>query len=61
VILHLAVVLAAHVLWPQGGVDLWACAVAAAAAWALGRHQRGVVEVIGAAALLGVLRWWYLG
>jgi len=56
VILHLAVFLAAHALWPGGRVDAWSCACALAAAVALGRFQRGVVEVIVAAAVLGGLR-----
>jgi len=61
VILHLALFLAAHSLWPQGRVDVWACGLALAAALALGRWQRSVVEVIVAAAVLGALRGVWTG
>jgi len=65
VILNLALFFGAHVLWPQGtGHDLpstWAqldapaAALSAAAALALFRYKRSVMEVIGAAALIGLL------
>ncbi|MDO9622416.1 MAG: chromate efflux transporter [Pseudomonas sp.] len=58
VILNLALFFAYHVLWPQGfaGVFDWPSAlIALAAALALLRYKRGVIEVIGACALAGLL------
>lgn len=63
VILNLALFFAWHVLWPRGwlpapawlgGVNLPAVGIMLAAAVALLRFQRGVVEVIGVSALIGL-------
>ena len=57
VILNLAVFFACHVLWPKGiaGAFDWASAgIALAAAIALFRFRRSVIEVIGACAMLGL-------
>ena len=58
VILNLALFFGYHVLWPQGfaGTFDWPSAVIAiAAAVALFRYKRGVMEVIAACALAGLL------
>jgi chromate transporter len=58
VILNLALFFAAHVLWPAGlaGRFDWASAlVALAAAIALMRYKRGVMEVIAACAVIGLI------
>jgi chromate transporter len=58
VILNLAVFFGFHVLWPSGfssAFDRQAGLIAAAAAVALFRFQRGVMEVIAACALAGLL------
>lgn len=58
VIAHLALFFAGHVLWPKGlgsPPDLIAAGLAVAAALALWVAKRSVIEVIGAAALLGWL------
>ena len=58
VILNLALFFGYHVLWPQGFVGTfdWPSAlIALAAAVALFRFKRGVIEVIGACALAGLL------
>ncbi|MFV2057103.1 MAG: chromate transporter, partial [Thiohalomonadales bacterium] len=58
VILNLAVFFAYHVLWPQGfdAPFEWASAVIGAAAFvALFRYKIGIVPVIGACAILGLL------
>ncbi|WPC04993.1 chromate efflux transporter [Pseudomonas benzenivorans] len=58
VILNLALFFAYHVLWPQGfaGAFDWPSAlIALAAAVALLRYKRGVMEVLGACALAGLL------
>jgi chromate transporter len=58
VILNLAVFLGAHVLWPRGwsgGLDLAAALIGLAALWALVVRRRGVLEVLGASAVLGAL------
>ncbi|MDM8349005.1 chromate efflux transporter [Pseudomonas sp. sp1636] len=58
VILNLALFFGYHVLWPQGfaGAFDWPSAlIALAAALALLRYKRGVMEVIGACALAGWL------
>jgi chromate transporter len=58
VIANLALFFAGHVLWPQGlagGFDAAAALIALAAALALLRWQRGVIEVIGASALAGLV------
>jgi chromate transporter len=58
VILSLALFFAYHVLWPAGfgGVFSWQSAlIALAAAIALLRFKRGVIEVIVACALTGLL------
>jgi chromate transporter len=58
VILNLALFFAYHVLWPQGfggRFDAVSAAIAVAAAVALFRFRRGVMEVIAGAALLGLL------
>jgi chromate transporter len=58
VILNLALFFGYHVLWPQGfaGPFDWPSAlIAVAAAVALLRYKRGVIEVIGACAGVGLL------
>ncbi|MFA7293487.1 MAG: chromate efflux transporter [Rhodocyclaceae bacterium] len=58
VILNLALFFAYHVLWPQGfagSVETPSAVIAIAAAIALFRFKRGVIEVIAAAALAGLL------
>ncbi len=58
VILNLALFFGYHVLWPQGfaGVFEWQAAlIAVAAAIALLRYKRGVMEVIAACAVSGLL------
>ncbi|WP_051379126.1 chromate transporter [Derxia gummosa] len=58
VIASLALAFGAHVLWPAGlagGVDWTAAGIAVAAALALFRFGRGVIEVIAASALAGAL------
>jgi len=63
VVLNLTLFLSAHVLWPQGystegflgGVEAVALAMAVAAALALLRYKRSVMEVIAASAVLGCL------
>jgi chromate transporter len=58
VILSLALFFAGHVFWPGGqthGIDAASVAMAVAAGTALFRYQRGVIEVISASALLGLL------
>jgi chromate transporter len=64
VIASLAVVLAGPVLWPQGvagGVDWVALLLAALALVLLLGARWRVLSVIGAAALVGVGRWLWLG
>jgi len=59
VILNLALFFAYHVWWPQGfggPFDVVSAAIAIAAAVALFRFQRNVIQVIGVCALLG-LAW----
>jgi chromate transporter len=58
VILNLALFFAAHVWWPQGlagPFDIASALLTLAAMAALFRFKRGVMEVIGASALLGLL------
>ncbi|WP_280152931.1 chromate efflux transporter [Piscinibacter sp. XHJ-5] len=58
VILNLALFFAYHVLWPQGlsgRFDAVSALIAVSAAIALIRFKRGVMEVIGASAALGLL------
>jgi chromate transporter len=58
VILNLALFFAYHVLWPQGfggRFDAVSAAIALAAAVALFRFKRGVMEVIAGAALVGLV------
>ncbi|MCW5784381.1 MAG: chromate efflux transporter [Nitrospirales bacterium] len=58
VILNLALFFGYHVLWPQGfaGVFDWVSAlIALAAAVALFRYRRNVIEVIAACALIGLI------
>jgi chromate transporter len=58
VILNLALFFGYHVLWPEGfaGRFDWPSAlIALGAAVALLRFKRGVIEVIGACALVGLL------
>jgi chromate transporter len=58
VIVNLALFFAWHVLWPQGaagGVDGVAVAIAVAAGLALFRLKWGVMTVLGASALLGLV------
>ena len=57
VIVNLALFFAYHVLWPQGfggRFDLASALIAVAAAVALFRFKRGVIEVIFACAVLGL-------
>ena len=59
VVLNLALFFAWHVLWPQGwqgGFDTASAVIAVAAALALMRYKRGVIEVIAACAVAG-LAW----
>ncbi len=59
VVLQLGVFLAAHVLWPDGlgGPPAWpALVMAAAAGVALFRYKQGIITVIGAGAVVGLLR-----
>ena len=61
VIVNLALFFAWHVFWPQGWAgrfDVPSAAITAACALALIRFKRGVMEVIGAAALVGLACWW---
>jgi chromate transporter len=58
VIVNLALFFGGHVLWPQGfsgGFDALAAGIAAAAALALFRFKRGVIEVIAASAAIGLV------
>ncbi len=59
VILNLALFFGFHILWPAGGFqgafDVWAAVIAAAAATALFRFKRSVMEVIGASAVVGLV------
>ena len=58
VILNLALFFGYHVLWPQGfsgKFELASALIAVAAAIALFRFKRGVIEVIGASAVIGLL------
>jgi chromate transporter len=58
VILNLALFFAYHVLWPQGlegRFDAVSALIALAAALALIRFKRGVMEVIAASAVVGLL------
>jgi len=58
VIVNLAVFFAYHVLWPQGfggRFDALSALLAVAAALALFRFKRGVMEVIAASAVVGLL------
>ncbi len=59
VIVNLAVFFAGHVLWPAGATgpfDGLALALLVATSWALLRWKWSVLQVIGAAALVGLLR-----
>ncbi len=60
VILNLALFFGLHVLWPRGraGGDRMALLLMAAAGLALIRFRRGVLEVEGACAVLGMT--WHL-
>ncbi|MGH8189723.1 MAG: chromate efflux transporter, partial [Steroidobacteraceae bacterium] len=56
VIVNLAAYFAAHVLWPSGATLDWvAVAITLGALVALWRFKVGVIPVIGACALLGLL------
>ncbi|HEX5361362.1 MAG TPA: chromate efflux transporter [Fluviicoccus sp.] len=58
VILNLALFFGYHVLWPkgfEGGFDVVSAVIAVAAAVALFRFKRGVMEVIAASAVAGLL------
>ena len=62
VVANLALFFAGHVLWPQGwhgGFDGASAVIAVAAALALMRFKRGVIEVIAACAVAGLA--WQLG
>jgi chromate transporter len=61
VILNLAISFAWHALWPNGGHFDYRVAVMAVGAWiALERFKLGVVPVLAACALLGVICKLYL-
>ena len=58
VILNLALFFGYHVLWPQGFAghfDVASALIALAAALALFRYKRGVIEVIGGSAVIGLI------
>jgi chromate transporter len=58
VILNLALFFGYHVLWPKGfsaSPDWISSAIAVAAAVALFRYKRGVIEVIASCAVLGLV------
>ena len=58
VIVNLALFFGQHVLWPRGwngGFDAVAAVLALAAAVALWRFKRGVIEVIAACAVVGLM------
>ncbi|MDH2916739.1 MAG: chromate efflux transporter [Gallionella sp.] len=58
VILNLAMFFGYHVLWPQGfegTFDIASAVIALAAAIALFRYKRGVIEVIAGSAVIGLL------
>ncbi|MCM5678773.1 chromate efflux transporter [Schlegelella sp. S2-27] len=64
VILNLALFFAYHVLWPEGlggRIETASALIAVAAALALFRFQRGVMEVIGGCALAGLALRWVFG
>lgn len=61
VILNLALFFGYHVLWPQGfggPFDAPSALIALAAAWALFRFKRGVIEVLAGCALAGLAVHW---
>lgn len=55
VIAHLALYFASHVLWPGRAIDQTALLIAIAAAIALLAFKRGVIEVVAAGALIGLV------
>jgi chromate transporter len=58
VIVNLALFFAYHVVWPRGfteNIDVAAAVIAVAAAIALLRYKRGVLEVIGCSAVAGLV------
>ena len=58
VILNLALFFGYHVLWPEGfesDIDLWSLAIAVAAAVALFRFKRSVIQVIAGAGVAGLM------
>jgi chromate transporter len=58
VILNLALFFARHVLWPQGWAgrfDIVSAAIVVVAATALFRYKVGVIPLLGACALVGLL------
>ncbi|MBM3395687.1 MAG: chromate transporter, partial [Betaproteobacteria bacterium] len=58
VILNLALFFSSHVLWPEGfdgSLDIWSLIIGVGAAVALIRFDIGVIPVIGACALTGLL------
>ncbi|MBM3393224.1 MAG: chromate efflux transporter [Betaproteobacteria bacterium] len=58
VILNLALFFSSHVLWPEGfdgSLDIWSLIIGVGAAVALIRFDIGVIPVIGACALAGLL------
>ncbi|QJR14583.1 chromate efflux transporter [Usitatibacter palustris] len=57
VVVNLAVYFAAQVFWPSGRIDAFAIVLAAAGLVALVRFRIGVVPVIAASALAGLLAW----
>jgi len=61
VIVNLALFFGWHVLWPRGAdgrFDALSALIAAGAALALFRYKRGVIEVIGGCALIGLAITW---
>lgn len=61
VVLNLALVFAAAVVFPRGGVDWWTASMAAGAFLALWRFRAGMLWVMLGGALLGFLRQWGWG
>lgn len=64
VIVNLALFFAYHALWPQGfssGIDIFSASLMVAAGVALFRFRLGVIPVIAACALAGLLTVWLAG
>ena len=64
VIVNLALFFAYHALWPQGfgsGIDIFSASLMVATGVALFRFRLGVIPVIAACALAGLLTVWLAG